>query len=97
MVKPEAVNVTAVAAAAKAWICDPAGTTAPASSGLTYASPGAMGLAEIKVVPAASEPPVVMPAVIVVALPLVFVNTARPILTVVWVGQVYTEASELAS
>jgi hypothetical protein len=56
-----------------------------------------MGLAEINVVPAASEPPVVMPAVMVVALPLVFVNTARPILLVVWVGQVYTEASELAS
>lgn len=35
IVSPEAVKVTAEAAAAYAWICEPAGMTAPASSGLT--------------------------------------------------------------
>lgn len=47
-----------------------------------------MGRAEISVVEAAFAPPVVMPAVIVVALPLVLQNTARAILTVVFAGTV---------
>jgi len=56
-----------------------------------------MGLAEIKVVDAPSAPPVVMPALIVVALAVVLQNTARPILAVVCVGTGYNTASALAS
>jgi hypothetical protein len=97
IVNPEAVKVTAVAAPAKARRAEPAGMTAPASSGLTYDSPGAKGLAEIKVVAAPSAPPVVMPALIVVALAVELQKTARPIFAVVCVGAEYTVASAFAS
>jgi len=61
---------------------------APASSGLTYVSPGAKVRADIKVVEAPSAPPVVIPAVIVRALAEVLQNTARPTLAVLDVGTV---------
>jgi hypothetical protein len=53
--------------------------------------------AEIIVVAAPSAPPVVIPAVMVRAPAVVFVNTARPILAVEDVGQVYTVASAPAN
>lgn len=80
--------MTEVAAEAYALISEPAGSTAPASSGDTYVSPGAMLRADINVVAAESATPVVMPAVIVNAPAVVLQNTARPIFTVVFTGTV---------
>lgn len=71
--------------------------TAPASSGETYDSPGAMERVEIMVVEAPSAPPEVIPAVMVVALAEVLVNTARPIWAATGVDGEYSDASAVPS
>jgi hypothetical protein len=95
MTMPDIVNVTDAAALANACSWLPGGITAPASSGETYDSPGASvrPMGEIMVVEAPSAPPGVIPAVMVTALEVVFVNTARPIWTLEFVGGEYSDAS----